>query len=264
MKPLSQNRELIRGFAIFGIVATQIMNLSSVPSIIEIIRARSTLMYPTFPFSVSIVASTTSIIYSILSDQIIVGVSSMMTVGQCIVYESVHLYYSKNRGAILREVFILSVLVGGTIAVGPLFRCPWMADCSDFVTEWFGLIMAIVSCVRYSAQSSTFIQVVRTRNAASISPYMTAGALFGSLAWSVYSLLAGDAYYLASGLAGTLSSLVQIYLLWRFPRLQSDGKISKENTELSPTVSSSTIAAIKSPVATTVGSPTNADNGPRH
>jgi uncharacterized protein with PQ loop repeat len=259
MKPLSDDQDVIRGFAIFGIVATQIMNLSSVPSIIQIIRARSTLMYPTFPFSVSIVASTTSIIYSILSDQIVVGLSSMMTVGQCIIYESVHCFYSKNPRAIFRELFGLSFLVSGAIAVGPLFKCPWTADCSSFITDWFGLIMAIVSCVRYSAQSSTFIQVVRTKNAASISPYMTAGALFGSLAWSVYSLLAGDAYYLASGLAGTLSSLIQIYLLWRFPRVQLSEKISKENTQISPAESDSTIAAIKSPVATTVGSPTNTD-----
>ena len=221
MKPLSDDEALIRGVAIFGIVATQIMNLSSVTSIIEIIRARSTLLYPTFPFSVSIVASTTGIIYSILSDQLIVGISSMISVGQSTIYLGVHFTYSRNRFGIIRELLTHSLVVGGAIGVGPLFRCPFVSDCNFFVRDWFGVVMTIISCIRYSAQSSTFFKVIRTRNAASISPAMTAGAMFGSLAWSAYSLLAGDIYYLAISLAGALSSTVQILCLMRYPRIQA-------------------------------------------
>ena len=220
MKPLIDDQSVIRGVAIFGIVATQIMNLSAVPSIVEIIRARSTLGYPTFPFSVSIVASGTSIIYSILSDQIIVGLSSMMTVGQCVIYESIHLYYSRRKFAIIRELLLITFTVSFIIGIGILIRCLSNSnECSSFVDQWFGLIMAIVSCARYGAQASTFVTVIKTRNAFTISPPMTAGALFGSLAWTIYSILAGDPYYLASGLAGTISCLIQIYLIFKYPRI---------------------------------------------
>lgn len=220
MKALSDDGTLIHAVAIFGIVATQLMNLSSLPSILEIIRSRSTLMYPTFPFSISIVASSTSIIYSVLSDQIIVGLSSMMTVGQCSIYLSVHWYFSKNRRAILREVIIMAVAVGTAVGIGPLVKCPITVDCSDFVKQWFGLVMAIVSCLRYGAQAASFGEVIRTRNAASMSPYMTAGAMLGSSAWTLYALLAGDPYYLASGLAGVLSCSGQVFLLKKYPRTQ--------------------------------------------
>lgn len=219
MRPLTDDQDLIRGVAIFGIVATQIMNLSSLPSILQILEAKSTLLYPTFPFSISIVASTTSIIYSILSNQIIVGISSIMTVAQCAVYLGIHVWYSKTRLQILREFFVLAFIVAFSIAIGPTVRCLMVKDCLDFVTPWFGLVMAIVSCARYGAQSSTLLRVIKTRNAASISPYMTGGALFGSLAWTVYSVLAGDAYYLASGLAGVLSCVAQILVLTRYPRI---------------------------------------------
>lgn len=218
MVPLSHDTALIHAVAIFGIVATQIMNLSSLPSILEIIKSRSTLTYPTFPFSISIVASSTSIIYSVLSSQLIVGMSSMMTVGQCSVYLMVHWYYSKSRRAILRELIFMTIAVGAAIGIGPLFKCPISVDCSDFVTEWFGLVMAVVSCLRYGAQAVSFGEVIRTRNASSMSPHMTAGAMFGSSAWTVYSLLAGDPYYLASGLAGVLSCTGQIILLKKYPR----------------------------------------------
>ena len=233
MKPLTDDEAVIRGVAIFGIVATQIMNLSAVPSMIEIIKAKSTLLYPTFPFSVSIVASTTSIIYSVLSDQVIVGTSSMMTVGQCVIYESIHIYYSTDRKRIFRELAIVTLIVIVAIAIGPLIKCLTASNCSAFVTDWFGLIMAIISCVRYGAQSSTFFTVIKTRNAASISPTMTAGALFASLAWTVYSILAGDVYYLASGLAGTVSCISQIILLFMFPRIQQKIETSPSAVEMS-------------------------------
>ena len=220
MKPLIDDQDVIRGVAIFGIVATQIMNLSAVPSILEIIRARSTLGYPTFPFSISIVASATSIVYSVLSDQIIVGLSSMMTVAQCVVYESIHLYFSKRKFRIIRELLLITFVVGFVIGLGIMIRCLTnSSECSSFVDQWFGIVMAIVSCARYGAQASSFGTVFRTKNSFSISPPMTAGALFGSLAWTIYSILAGDPYYLASGLAGTVSCLVQIFLLLKYPRI---------------------------------------------
>ncbi len=216
---MSDDPALIRGFAIFGIVATQIMNLSSLSSIIEIVRARSTLCYPTFPFSVSIVASSTSIIYSIVSDQLVVGISSMLSVGQSAVYLCIHFLYSHNRSAIMRQLLTHTLVVGGSVSVGPLCACAFVSDCRSFVRDWFGIVMTIISCVRYSAQSSTFLKVIRTRNAASISPLMTAGATFGSLAWIFYSLLAGDIYYLSISIAGLTSSSVQILCLLRYPRV---------------------------------------------
>lgn len=238
MKRLTSNDDLLRGLAILGIVATQIMNLSSIPSMIDIIRSKSTLLYPTFPFSVSIVASTTSIIYAALSDQLIVGLSSMMTVGQCVVYESIHFYYSLNRRRIVIELATLAVVVSAVLGIGIVIKCALSNEyeCKQFVTEYFGLIMAIISCFRYGAQAYTFRSVIRTKNSASISPSMTFGALFASVTWTAYSILAGDPYYLASGLAGTISCSLQILLLLKYPRLMtapSNLTISKTSSEAS-------------------------------
>jgi uncharacterized protein with PQ loop repeat len=220
MKPLSNDAALISGFAIFGIAATQIMNLSSVSSIIEIIRAGCTLRYPSFPFSVSIVASSTGIIYSIASNQLLVGISSWFSVGQSTIYLGVHFVYSRDRCAIVRQLLMHFIVIGGSICAGPLFACSFVSDCSSLVRDWFGIVMTIVSCVRYSAQSSTLLEVVRSRNAASISPLMTAGAMFASLAWIFYSVLAGDVYYLAISVAGLVSCCAQVCCLLRYARFQ--------------------------------------------
>jgi uncharacterized protein with PQ loop repeat len=253
MKPLSDNAAVLYAVAILGIVATQIMNLSSVFSIIEILKARSTLMYPTFPFSISIVASATSIIYAVLSEQLIVGLSSMMTVSQCSIYLSVHWYFSKNRRAIVRELTLMALAVGFSIAIGPLVKCPISVDCSDFTTEWFGLVMAIVSCLRYGAQAASFREVVSTKNSASISPYMTAGALFGSAAWTLYALLAGDPYYLASGLAGLLSCIGQVVLLIKYPR--SFEKVSNSNSKIFSSSAPKRVIGRDSEMSSTVDAP---------
>ena len=64
------------------------------------------------------------------------------------------------------------------------------------------------------------LEVVRSRNAASISPLMTAGAMFASLAWIFYSVLAGDVYYLAISVAGLVSCCAQVCCLLRYARFQ--------------------------------------------
>lgn len=134
MKPLSNDPALISSFAIFGIAATQIMNLSSVSSIIEIIRAGCTLCYPSFPFSVSIVASSTGIVYSIASNQLLVGVSSWLSVGQSTIYLGVHFVYSRDRSAIVRQLLTHSIVIGGSIGAGPLFACSFVSDCSSLLS----------------------------------------------------------------------------------------------------------------------------------
>lgn len=222
MRPLTDNDSLLNGVAIFGIVATQIMNLSSIPSISDIVRLKSTLLYPSFPFSISIISSGTSIVYAFWTDQRIVGISSIMTVAQSSAYLGVHLYFSRHQSRIVREFVVLVFLIATAMAAGLFVGCVILDQCLEFTIQWFGVVMAIVSCFRYGAQAITFRQVVSSRNAASISPAMTAGALFGSLAWSAYSILAGDPYYLASGLAGTLSCLVQVLLLAKYPRRRDD------------------------------------------
>lgn len=248
MNRMSDDAALIRGAAIFGIAATQIMNLTSLSSIIEIVRARSTLCYPSFPYSVSIVASSTGIIYSIVSDQLLAGVSSMFSVAQSTIYLCVHFLYSRNRSAIMRQLLTHSLVVGGSVSVGPLCACPFISDCSSFVRDWFGIVMTIISCIRYSAQSSTFFQVVRSRNAASISPLMTAGATFGSLAWIFYSVLAGDLYYLSVSVAGLTSSSMQIFCLLRYPRYQ----VAQDSGQESDTIDLLTTGASEHDAVVTV------------
>ena len=222
MNRLVENQTIINAVAIVGIVFTQLMNLSSLPSIIEIFRAKDTLGYPSFPFSVSIIASGLSLIYSILSDQFIVGISSIMTIFQSLIYESFHIYYNHTRSQTLKELFGLIILSAISLLIAPIIKCSIDPDCSDFTTQWIGLIMAIISCLRYGSQAATFYDVYKAKNAFSISPPMTIGAFMGSLAWSIYSILAGDPYYLSSGIAGLFSCTVQFYFLLIYPRKQPE------------------------------------------
>ena len=226
MNRLEENQTIINAVAIVGIVFTQLMNLSSLPSIIEIFRAKDTLGYPSFPFSVSIIASGLSIIYSILSNQFIVGISSIMTVFQSLIYESFHIHY--NHSETLKELFGLIILSAISLLIAPIIKCSIDPDCSGFTTQWIGLIMAIISCLRYGSQAVTFYGVYKAKNAFSISPPMTVGAFMGSLAWSIYSILAGDPYYLSSGIAGLFSCAVQFYFLLIYPRNQPElNKVEK-------------------------------------
>jgi uncharacterized protein with PQ loop repeat len=220
MEALSDNTTLIDTVGIIGIVSSQIMNLSALPSMMEIYRAKNTLLYPTFPFAVGIVSSVTNIPYAILTQRWLPGTSSVLTLIQNGIYEFVHLKYSRKRKRIATEFFSLLFAVIISMGIGPGVKCAvHTSECESFTIQWLGIVMAIVACMRYGSQAATFGRVVRTKNAASISPPMTAGAMFSSAIWTWYSLLVGDPYYLASGLAGLLSCSIQIVFLIMFPRI---------------------------------------------
>lgn len=227
MKALTDDSSLVDAIAIIGIISSQIMNLFAIPSILEIMKAKNTLLYPTFPFAVSIISSIASIPYAYLSQQWLAGLSSVLTLFQNGSYELIHYHYSTKRHAIAVEFGTLLALLVVSMGSGPAVKCCISSDgCEDFTMEWFGVVMAIISCARYGSQASTFARVIRTRNSGGISPPMTAGAMFSSAVWTVYSLLKGDPYYLASGIAGLSSCVGQIILLSIYPRNLSFSQIS--------------------------------------
>ncbi len=153
MKALSDNIALIDAVAIVGIISSQIMNLSSIPSVLEIVRAKNTLLYPTFPFAVSIISSVANIPYATISHQWLAGLSSVLTLLQNGTYELIHVRYATDRRAIGVEfgsMFLITVLAMG---IGPLIKCSISSDeCLHFTIDWLGVIMAIISCMCYGTE----------------------------------------------------------------------------------------------------------------
>ena len=208
-------------FSIIGTVSSQLLNLSALPSMIEIHKARSTLLYPAFPFIIGFAANLNNIAYCFLTKQYIVLISAGLSLSFNLSYLTVHLVHSKDRGAIFRLLGFVVMTLAIASGIGPLFAC-LLGDsdsCEPFAVTWLGVVNVVVFCVVYCGQLWTLRDVIRTKNSASISPWLTAGVTFCAVMWTTYSCLAPDYFFLASSIVGISSSLFQIYLLIRYPRI---------------------------------------------
>ena len=205
--------------ALLGTISSQLMNLSSIPSIYEICMRKSTLSYPFFPFLISLVASVTGLTYAAISGQGVVIVSTILSMSQNMIYLSVHYKYSSQPESIIRLLIVLTLVEVGLLAIGPAVTCSAFSHtCKDFSVYWIGFICTFVYCIVYCGQLSTFREVIRTKSSNSISPWLTAGTLCCACIWTWYSLLVEDMFYLASSIIGDVSAVVQVYLLIRYPR----------------------------------------------
>ena len=219
--PVREVSSIAAAFGVVGAVSSQLMNLSAIPSMLQIIRAKSTLLYPPYPFIIGLAASINGLTYCIITGQWVVVISTSFTMSFNLAYLIIHFTFSQKRRAIARLTAISVSAVVVISGSGPLIAClsDSVDSCSSFAVTWLGGVSTVVYCLVYSGQLWTVRQIIKMGNSSPISPWLTAGVTFCAAMWTVYAALVPDFFYLASSVSGDLSALVQIGLLWRYPRL---------------------------------------------
>jgi solute carrier family 50 protein (sugar transporter) len=112
------------------------------------------------------------------------------------------------------------VIVGVVSAIGPAIGCGVHVDddsCNTFTTLWLGTVMTIIYALLYCGQLTSLKEVLKTKNSASISPWLTAGVLFCASVWTFYAILVVDYFYLTSSSIGIASAITQIILIMIYP-----------------------------------------------
>jgi uncharacterized protein with PQ loop repeat len=209
-----------------GVVSSQLMNLSAIPSILEILSAGSCLSYPSFPIIIAITNAIHNILYAATRDNHYVILSSLMSLLLNTLFLFIHACFTKRLSTILRQFIyfpVISTLL--SVAVITQFQSSKTCmpllnfrDCLMIHSNLLGTISTSFSTMSYCGQLSTFRRVVRTKDSSSISPWMTAGVLLRASCWFVYSYLINDWFYLTSTSIGIMSACVQIILLTQYPR----------------------------------------------
>ena len=206
---------------IVGTVSSQIMNLSAVPSIYKIYKSRSTLLYPPYPFVFGMTAAVLGVTYAAITKQYIALTSSSIALAVNSFYLSVHFRYTKIQKRLAKITAACLAVVVFLAGIGPAIACGVQKDdddaCENFSTIWLGVVMTVIYSLLYCGQLTTFKQVIKMKNSASISPWLTGGTLFCASAWTWYSILVKDYFYLTSSAIGVASGLTQIILILVYP-----------------------------------------------
>jgi len=210
--------DVVTGMAIVG---SNLMKLSSLKSIFEIWRAKSTLAYPAAPFISGLCNALLNILYASLTMQESVVYSTMIGASINTFCLIMHLIYTGERLAILNRFFFCMLCTFLTVLIIPAAVIFFVSlpRCKQITTTWLGVCMTIMSTIVYSAQLVKFRSIVATKNSASISPYLTAGTTYSTCMWTAYSIMQGDWFYFASSVIGVASSTIQIVFLVIYPRI---------------------------------------------
>ena len=217
---------ITRLLGVLGFVSSQLMNLSAIPSLSQIISTRSTLSYPSFPVVIGLANAIHNILYAVSRSDEFVIFSSLTSLILNSIFLWVHIRFSRSPSSIAREVLyfpVLSttlslILVASEAGLGSCMNIPSLSQCLAKNSKVLGIVSTVVSTLSYCGQLSTFSKVIRTRNSSSISPWMTAGVLLRASCWLAYSYLIDDKFYLTSTLIGLVSAITQITLLILYPR----------------------------------------------
>ncbi|XP_075965633.1 sugar transporter SWEET1 [Anarhichas minor] len=149
--------------------------------------------------------------YGILkTDQTIVLVNVIGALLQ-ILYIIVYLYYTNQKRLVMSQ----------TVAAGTVLTCGWFYF-TKFLPEGdgrlsqLGLTCSVITVSMYLSPLTDLVQIVRTGDVKCLSFPLTVATFFTSTSWVLYGLQLNDYYILVPNSPGIFTSLLRLYLFWRF------------------------------------------------
>ena len=189
--------------------------------ILEIYKRKNVGSYRPDAFIVGIAFGLVNGTYSLYSGQIVSVISTGITCLAYALYLKAYTMYTSvsNRAIFVKLAIVVSVGCSIT-ALGPvafvitestLSGHDWMASrggIDKFVNIWLGTCATISVMLLYSGMLSSMVDVVKRKDASSISGYMVIGGLLTSVIWTVYASLILDPFYIVANGVGILSGTV--------------------------------------------------------
>ncbi|XP_031709421.1 sugar transporter SWEET1 [Anarrhichthys ocellatus] len=149
--------------------------------------------------------------YGILkTDQTIVLVNVIGALLQ-ILYIIVYLYYTNQKRLVMSQ----------TVAAGTVLTCGWFYF-TKFLPEGdsrlsqLGLTCSVITVSMYLSPLTDLVQIVRTGDVKCLSFPLTVATFFTSTSWVLYGLQLNDYYIVVPNSPGIFTSLLRLYLFWRF------------------------------------------------
>ena len=204
-----------------AIASSQILNLSCLPSIIEIVKAKSTLQYEAEKYIASLVSAVINLLYAVAAGRKTVYTST--AISSCIngTFFLIHRHYNRDGHALVRNLLYRIIIAIGLLSLVPILAWPFTSaeELRHISMTWFGVMQMCASISVSFAQLIKLKVIIETKNAASISPPLTFGTATATFFWGIYSFMVADPFYIVGTICGVLSVSLQFYLLWKYPRI---------------------------------------------
>lgn len=222
--------------SIIGTISSAVLQLSPLGVVREIRRNQKVGCYRPDPFITGVGFGLINGAYSIISGQLISAISCGIGLSLFTSYLLTYVYYSHHKARDIRKTTIFLLVSLGITGIGPLIFT--LVDTSDsghnwleanggltnMIHIWVGICATISIVLMFSGQLTNMAEVIRLKDARSISLMMACGGLFCSVSWAIYAGLILNPYYIVSNGLGVISASTQIVLKRMYPDVPEEIK----------------------------------------
>lgn len=149
--------------------------------------------------------------YGILKkDQTIILVNIIGALLQ-ILYIIMYFHYTKQKRLVSSQT-LTAVIV---LTCGWLYFTMFLID-RDIQLSQLGLTCSVVTVSMYLSPLTDLVEIVRSGNVQCLSFPLTVATFFTSTSWVFYGLQLNDYYIVVPNTPGIFTSLIRLYLFWKF------------------------------------------------
>ncbi|XP_030605006.1 sugar transporter SWEET1 [Archocentrus centrarchus] len=128
-----------------------------------------------------------------------------------ILYIIMYFRYTKQKRLVSSQT-LTAVIV---LTCGWLYFAMFLTD-RDIQLNQLGLTCSVVTVSMYLSPLTDLVEIVRSGNVQCLSFPLTVATFFTSTSWVFYGLQLNDYYIVVPNTPGILTSLIRLYLFWKF------------------------------------------------
>ncbi|XP_018421372.1 PREDICTED: sugar transporter SWEET1 [Nanorana parkeri] len=130
-------------------------------------------------------------------------------------YMAAFIFYSPEKHHALSQILLALVV----LVLGFLYFSLWTPDVAVRLNQ-LGLFCSLFTISMYLSPLADLAQIIRTKSTKCLSFPLTVTTLLASTSWVLYGRQLSDAYIMVPNLPGIVTSLLRIWLFWRYPQEQ--------------------------------------------
>lgn len=126
-------------------------------------------------------------------------------------YIIMYIHYTKQK-----KRFLSRTMFAGAVLAGGWFYFAMFLPEGEIRLHQLGLTCSVVTVSMYLSPLTDLVNIVRSGDVQCLSFPLTVATFFTSTSWVLYGLQLDDYYIVVPNTPGILTSIIRLYLFWRF------------------------------------------------
>lgn len=199
--------DFVQLVSFIAVTLTVCMFMAGIPACVAILRHRSVGIIPFLPFITTQVNCLVWFSYGVTTSNWSIMICNTIGGVLQVAYIIIYIIFAKPKSKPIQQTLTALVLLLTTY----IYLTRYVQDAESIIRQ-LGLLGASITMLMYIAPLSELAEIIKSRNAGSISSALTLAQLSASSSWFIYGLLISDVYIYFPNMPGIISCLLRVYL----------------------------------------------------